>query len=183
LAVWFHRLVERPVDADVPIVFVAFPRLIEDANYVYEKLRPFLPPGTTADQARASHRQVADLERVRVERELRDEATRVPPRADATEPEYPSRHDLSAGAPPEVDQPRWEIEQRLAEVDRLRWEMEQGRADVAQGSAEMAALQARLTRRSARSRTLSSVLVAVYQSRSWRLTKPLRALRNFWRRV
>jgi hypothetical protein len=74
LAVGFHHLIERLVQADVPIIFVAFPRLAEDADYLYARLRPLLPEAVTLDAARTAHRRIADAAKIRIEGELRDSA-------------------------------------------------------------------------------------------------------------
>ena len=71
LAVGFHRLVNRLVQAEVPLIFVAFPRLVQDTEYLIGKLRPIIPASITLEQARQSHRRVADAALVRVGRELR----------------------------------------------------------------------------------------------------------------
>jgi SAM-dependent methyltransferase len=75
LAVGFHYLVERLVRADIPIVFLAFPRLVEDWRYLFDKLRPFLPSTASEDSAALAHRRLSDLAKVRVGAEL-DGATR-----------------------------------------------------------------------------------------------------------
>lgn len=74
LAVGFHHLVERLVDADVPIVFVAFPRLAEEPEYLFKKLKPILPVNITLEQVRRSHHKLADPDLVRVGRERRHQA-------------------------------------------------------------------------------------------------------------
>jgi hypothetical protein len=71
LALGFHRLVNRLVLAEVPLIFVAFPRLVQDADYLFGKLRPLIPPSITLEQARRSHRRTADASLARVGRELR----------------------------------------------------------------------------------------------------------------
>jgi hypothetical protein len=71
LALGFHYLIERLVVADVPIVFVVFPRLIEEPEYLFNKLKPLLPATITLEQARQSHRRIADPDLVRVGRERR----------------------------------------------------------------------------------------------------------------
>ncbi len=53
LAVSFHRLVQRLVRADIPIVLLDFPRLALDAEYLFGKLRRFVP--ATAAQAIEAH--------------------------------------------------------------------------------------------------------------------------------
>ncbi len=68
LAVSFHRLVQRLVQADIPIVLLDFPRLALDADYLFYKLRRFVP--ATIAQAREAHAAIADPEKIRVGREL-----------------------------------------------------------------------------------------------------------------
>jgi hypothetical protein len=68
LAVSFHRLVQRLVKADIPIVFLDFPRLALDAEYLFRKLRRFVP--ATNAQALAAHAEIADPEKIRVDREF-----------------------------------------------------------------------------------------------------------------
>ena len=75
LAIDFHRLIQRFVDADIPIVFLAFPRLIYDGDYLFSRLRPHLPATVTAEQASAAHRALADPAKVRVESEVKVSAS------------------------------------------------------------------------------------------------------------
>ena len=70
LAVGFYHLIERLVSKEVPIVFVAFPRLIHDPEYLFAKLAPFLP-GVSAEQGREAHARLADPSMSRVGGELR----------------------------------------------------------------------------------------------------------------
>ena len=70
LAVGFHHLVQRLVAADIPIIFLAFPRFIEDAAYLYDKLQPVLPWGLDHQRAQAAHQRLADRAQVRVRREV-----------------------------------------------------------------------------------------------------------------
>jgi hypothetical protein len=70
LAVGFHRLIERLVEADVPILFLAFPRLAEDPDYLFDRLLTVLPPEVTREQMQAAHGKIANGELVRVGREL-----------------------------------------------------------------------------------------------------------------
>ncbi len=68
LAVSFHRLVQRLVRADIPIVLLDFPRLALDAEYLFGKLRRFVP--ATAAQAIEAHAALSDPDKIRVGREL-----------------------------------------------------------------------------------------------------------------
>jgi hypothetical protein len=70
LAVGFHRLIERLAQADVPMIFLAFPRIVEDPGYLHAKLRPILPPSVEAETAREAHRRTADAVKVRIGHEL-----------------------------------------------------------------------------------------------------------------
>jgi hypothetical protein len=64
LAVGFHHLVERLVRADVPIVFLHFPRFVMDGEYLHSSLAPTLGH-VTAEMARAAFAQTADPQKVR----------------------------------------------------------------------------------------------------------------------
>lgn len=72
LALGFHHLVERLVAADVPVVLLGFPRMVEDADYLFDRLGRFLPAGTDRAAARAAHGRVADRAKVRVGPDGRD---------------------------------------------------------------------------------------------------------------
>jgi len=70
LAVGFHRLVQRLVDAQIPITFLGFPRFIEDSAYLFEGLSSILPETVTPQQALSAHQRTAEREKVRVGDEL-----------------------------------------------------------------------------------------------------------------
>ena len=70
LAVGFHRLVERLIKADIPIVFLAFPRLVEDREYLFQKLRSVLPATIDEQAARDAHQRASDPAKVRIGAEL-----------------------------------------------------------------------------------------------------------------
>ena len=75
LAVGFHHLVQRLVVADVPIIFLAFPKLTEDPTYLFEKLRPILPQTVDHRIACSAQRRVVDPAKVRVGTEIGSVAT------------------------------------------------------------------------------------------------------------
>jgi hypothetical protein len=79
LAVGFHNLIERLVRADVPIVFLSFPRMVLDAKYVHHRLSPVLPHKVSEQAALAAHARSADATGLRVGAEL---AAPVPERPD-----------------------------------------------------------------------------------------------------
>jgi hypothetical protein len=69
------------------------PRLVQDPDYLFEKLRPLIPPSITPERARRSHGRTADASLARVGRELQraGERKRVP--ADS-EPSMPTLLEL-----------------------------------------------------------------------------------------
>lgn len=56
LAVGFHHLLAWAVANDLPTVLLSYPRLVRDADYATDRLRPWLPD---TDRARHAHRLVA----------------------------------------------------------------------------------------------------------------------------
>jgi hypothetical protein len=89
LAVSFHRLVQRLVKADIPVVLLDFPRLALDADYLFARLGRFVPASLA--EARAAHAGIADPEKVRVGGEL---AATLPPGTPGARSET---HDLLDG--------------------------------------------------------------------------------------
>jgi hypothetical protein len=83
LAVGFHQLVERLVSADVPIIFLSFPRMVLDADYLFRALGTVMPRGTTQRAALAAHSRVAVAAKIRIDAEL-----------DSPAPDYPDSRDL-----------------------------------------------------------------------------------------
>lgn len=67
LAVAFHQLVERITAADVPLVLLGFPRMVEDAAYLLARMAPLLP-GIDPARALAAHAEVSEPAKVRVGR-------------------------------------------------------------------------------------------------------------------
>jgi hypothetical protein len=70
LAVGLHRLLEPLVAAEVPLIMLAFPRLIKDPDYLFRNLAPILPAGSSLEQARRIHAAIAEPALVRVGDEL-----------------------------------------------------------------------------------------------------------------
>jgi hypothetical protein len=85
LAVGFHRLLEQLVRSDVPIIFLSFPKLIQDADYLFRKLRSVLPAEITLERAQQIHAKIADLKKVRVEGELLAENNQMARSANGTD--------------------------------------------------------------------------------------------------
>jgi hypothetical protein len=148
LAVGFHHLVQRLVHADIPMVLLDFPRLALDADYLFGRLRRFLPPGVTLEAARTVHAGLAERDRVRIDGELRAEAesqnrpSGTPPDA-AVAPgiAYPDARRLDRIA---LGRELQLLRGALAEIERARQqavaEAESLRADTLRQAREIAAL-------------------------------------------
>jgi hypothetical protein len=60
LAVGFHHIVERLTRADVPIIFLSYPRIIHDWNYLFSRLKPYLPREVDQQMAQQAHVMAVD---------------------------------------------------------------------------------------------------------------------------
>jgi hypothetical protein len=122
IAAGFHHLVQRLVAADIPIVFLAFPKLVEDGDYLFEKLRNHLPKGVTRAGALQAHANVADARKVRVGKELSsDIAQTSETQSGDNEPAVPDDATLDHIAiRRELTRLRAEREKLQAELDQLR---------------------------------------------------------------
>lgn len=147
LAVGFHRLVQQLVAVDVPVVFLAFPRLVVEWEYVFKKLRGFLPQSVTADAAKAAHQTVARAEYVRVGDELASDPSSSAPAsaAGAGASEHPRNDELDAIAmrrellrlreelqkqPGEPKRSTAQRDEMQTQIDRMRLEREAIRPQV-----------------------------------------------------
>lgn len=119
LALVFHHLVEQLTNADIPVVFLAFPRMVEDPDYLFAKLKEYLPDAITAEQAAKAHAAVAEKSSVRIGSELCDASEAEAPREDHAiqGPSYPP-HELLSGIAL-----RREVQRLKAEVGELRNEI------------------------------------------------------------
>jgi len=70
LAMGFHQVVHAFVKKQIPIVFLDFPRLVEDGEYLYQQLKPVFGNSVTREQAMDAHMRSARKDFVRVGAEL-----------------------------------------------------------------------------------------------------------------
>lgn len=160
LAVGFYRLVERLVRADVTLILLAFPRIVTDADYLFDRLRPVLPAAVDRAAARAAHARIADPRAVRVSR------------APAGDTGPVLRHD---------DTRTLDAEAMRRELRRLRAALAaaEGRAAAAEAacaevSATAAATWNAYTAARDGAEAARADLAALRQSTAWRLTSPYR---------
>ena len=78
LAVGFHQVIHALVGRRVPIVFLDFPRMVEDGEYLYEQLKPYLGSAIYQEAALELHRSLANPDLVRVGSELNPESSVAP---------------------------------------------------------------------------------------------------------
>ena len=64
LALGFHYLVDKLTEAEIPFVFLSFPRLVEDEGYVYDKLKDYLPKSLTREKSMKEFNKIADKNKV-----------------------------------------------------------------------------------------------------------------------
>ena len=198
LATGFHHLIERLVALDVPVVFVGFPRLADDPDYLYSKLIQFMP-GVSADQARTIHNEVVEPDKIRVDAELLDDvggATHF-----GSEVHVDPRTIDNAALRRELVESRATIASQKQELTRindafLRAEEDTKllRHELAVAESRLGTLQALLAgyerdmtvaaqRLEAGQREAASVAAAsaaLRESTSWRITAPLRELKRRW---
>ncbi len=141
LAVGFHHLVQRLVAANVSIIFLAFPRLTEDATYLFEKLRSVLPETVDHRTACSAHRRIVDPAKIRVGAEMRAAASRDKPHTIKIIG-YESHAALDAMA---LRRELGRIRKQLAELRRETAEAdERGRLETAEAAEEGRRLRARI---------------------------------------
>lgn len=96
LAVGFHQLIHALVKRSVPMVFLDFSRMIEDADYLFEQLEPHLAGSINRDAARELHRSLARPDLVRVGAEMHGES--ASPATPDTTAHFPSFESLDRAA-------------------------------------------------------------------------------------
>lgn len=191
LAVGFHNLIHAALLRDVPIVLLAFPRLVEDAEYLYERLAPVLGAGVGREQALAAHARLADRAQVRTESEVapaRKPASVAPPRGcpdlEAID-RLAARREIRRLRAAQLDQDR-AIEAARADAEAARADAAAALAAARTAEAALENAQARLVSTEAeaqRATALERQLSAVRASTSWRVTGPLRAMARALRRI
>jgi hypothetical protein len=187
LAVWFHRLIERLTEADIPIVLLNFPRLAEDSDYLFHKLRTFLPKTATLGQARLLHERTADATKIRVGQELRTKRSAEQLQADSLGVAYPSQAQLGQIAlNREVIRLKNALSQTQTGLEAAKQEYAKLAAQLAEKTSEVSSLNTQLAQQlnwvsdvervRAEMRALTAQRDALLSSRSWRLTSPFRTL-------
>ena len=170
LAVGFHHLVERLTAAEVPIILLHFPRLIVDADYLYERLLPVLRYPIDRERFRSAHEKIANLDQIRVNAVSRDfEIERLERVALVREIERLRERLVSA----ECDGKILHERSMLVESDEAA---RRDRLALAEG--EVATLREQLASAVANAAALQERASIIEASRMWRMLAPLRGFLN-----
>jgi hypothetical protein len=70
LATAFFNIVEYATSHEIPLIFLSFPRIVEDPEYLYKKLSATLKLKIDLSSAIAVHHKIANIKNVRVGKEL-----------------------------------------------------------------------------------------------------------------
>lgn len=185
LAVGLHTLLERLVAADIPVVLLAFPRMATDWRYLFRKLRRFLPASVDVDAARSVHHRIADLAKVRVGAELAAEQGAVGIVRHATPGQV-----AAIAVRREMASLRQRLSEREGVVADLSGQLAQFQARIVEGKMALqggdeekrtlvdalAASEAARQASEAHAAMVQATLETMRRSRSWRLTRPYRAI-------
>ncbi len=66
----FHQVIHAFAKRAVPMVFLDFSRMIEDGEYLFEQLKPFLPESMDREAALTLHQSLAAPDLMRMAAEL-----------------------------------------------------------------------------------------------------------------
>jgi hypothetical protein len=130
LALGFHQLVHHLTVADIPIVFLSFPRIVEDADYLFAKLRPYLSDDLSSEVARKTHQVVTDRGHPRMGSELSDAPASIE-RPVGQSLEYPSQDRLEGVAL------RRQVQRLVDELTALKAQLSGLAANLANADAEL----------------------------------------------
>ncbi|HET7881859.1 MAG TPA: hypothetical protein VFL55_13320 [Acetobacteraceae bacterium] len=149
LAIGFHQLLNRLVQVDVPIVLLAFPRFVEDSDYLHHKVAPLLPVDLRLEQTRAIHAMTFSNEKIRIGQELKFGNEILPVSDRVQGPDYGTLD--NAALKRELSRLRDQISELTAERDTSRGSTEALQDEIArlgnqsiELSAERDALRAEL---------------------------------------
>ena len=199
LALGFHELMHTLVRHDVPLVMLDFPRLVEDPEYLYDKLHPIIGAKIDRERALSAHRETAVPAKVRVGRELAAHTAQAPGI------EFPSQATLDRMAikreldkavseravlQRKLDEAMAGCAERQRELDRTIAERAACQHQLSEAIAEgvarqreldesqrsQAVLAQDLERARLRASHLEAQSTALRASNSWRVTAPLRTL-------
>lgn len=155
LAVGFHELLDWALSHEIPLVLLAFPRIVEDAEYLVSSLWPFLEGRIDRAGALAAFARLADAQAVRV-------------RSQPSAPEAP------AGSQADAELDRKALAIRIGEL----------RSEVAGARDRLTALEGELAAAHARASSLQAELAQAQASlAAARHELATRLSTRIWRRV
>ncbi len=200
LAVGFHRLVHWATARRVPLIFLEFPRIVHDGEYLVETLWPWLGDHCQSDRALAAFAAVADPAQVRVRAQALTVADvgatdRVLAAADAEVLDRSAlkallaeRDDALRAALEDLEVVQHELTEmqgqlaesqaRLVSSERRATETERGLGAALAASQDMLARESRrLEQTEYALQGATAEREGMLQTWSWRLTRPLRSIK------
>lgn len=148
LALGFHELMHALVKRNIPVVFLDFPRFVEDHDYLYESLGSIVRHKIDRPTASEVHSRLAAPDKVRIGREIADGAEERPTLIDSR-PQgiaFPPLAALDRIAlmrelgkrGTALDAARQDLGQRAATLDAARDELEKTRAELIESRGQIA---------------------------------------------
>ena len=181
LAVGFHNLVQRLVQAGVPIVFLDFPRITQDWRYLLAQIRPYLPASVDENAARAAHRRIANLALVRTADEILAEAGTAIPSKPSTAPTDTMVDNIAlrrevAALQAELAVIRRDAAEAARALTEAQGEFDSFKHNLIASEDALSVALAELDRVRDLLALSENRIAAVHSSTSWRTTAPLRAV-------
>lgn len=175
LAVALHRQLEVAVRFEIPITFLDFPRVVEDAAYAYRVLAPVIGEQVSEATFGEAFAAIADRSKVRVGAKAVEEAKSSSGESELAEVDIRAMRMALAST-------RGEMRAAQERIDAMQHETQAASAELASMAARADALEAQARERDAELHEAGVALHDVLRSPSWRVTQPLRSLKALVRR-
>jgi hypothetical protein len=144
LALGFHETIRALVKKKIPILFVDFPTMIQDSEYLWSALEPLLKTHTEREDALSAHARTADVSKVRVGVDL----TAPAPKEDGAATMSRSPHHIAYPSHATLDRAALLREMANARKDlaRLEEELDLTRQKYQQNESDKSLLHAEIDR-------------------------------------
>lgn len=182
LAVALHRQLEVAVRYEIPITFLDFPRVVEDAAYAYRGLAPLIGEQVSEDAFGEAFAAIADRSKVRVGAKAVEEAKGSSRGSELAEVDTRAMRMALASTRGEMRSAQDHVDALQQQLDAVQHEKQAASAELASMAAQADALEAQARERDSALQEATVALHDVLHSPSWRVTQPLRSLKALVRR-
>jgi uncharacterized protein YoxC len=169
LSMDFHYLINKLVEADIPIVFLSFPKLAEEENYVYDRLKDFLPKSLTREKAVKEFNKLSDKSKIHFKGSDLPEFGKVNKEAingDKYMEQILQQTNIENMSLKEIIKNKNKI---INDLNNKQSEHNQIVQSLNSSSQEVERLKAEVE-------SIGSQMLAIISSKSWMITKPIRAI-------